>query len=58
MDSLLNDRMSPKAAVDWMMEHEDDEDIDKPLSSEQIQRIKKKKSHFKPSPDVFFFFCS
>jgi len=46
--SLLLNRMNTQAAMDWLLEHNDDPDIDEPISNESMSRIASEAAEFRP----------
>jgi len=39
--ALILNNMNPQIAMEWILEHEDDDDIDEPLTSEQVSKLAK-----------------
>eukprot|EP01114_Cavostelium_apophysatum_P015083 TRINITY_DN4042_c0_g1_i1.p1 TRINITY_DN4042_c0_g1~~TRINITY_DN4042_c0_g1_i1.p1 ORF type:complete len:349 (+),score=65.38 TRINITY_DN4042_c0_g1_i1:954-2000(+) len=44
--ALILNNMNPQAAMDWILQHEEDPDIDEPISTEELQEI----AEFVPDP--------
>jgi len=46
--ALLLNRMNTQGAMDWLLEHNDDPDIDAPVSEESMNRINAEAAEFQP----------
>jgi len=46
--ALLFNRMNTQAAMDWLLEHIEDPDIDAPMSDENLNRINAEAAEFQP----------
>ena len=49
----FDDRMSPMLAMEWLLQHESDPDIDEPLAfGARASRTRRKRKEFVPNPRV------